>query len=1096
MKKNSRPKLLIANRGEIAIRIGQACSDLDIESVAIFPADDASSLHVKCTDHATEIPGRGPAAYLDIDAVVAAAKSMGCQLVHPGYGFLSESSAFARACADAGLIFVGPTPETLALFGDKASARRLAIECDVPVCKGTAAVDTAGAHAFYAELPPGSGMLIKAVSGGGGRGMRVVTKADDIDAALERASAEALAAFGSGDVYCEELIGEARHIEIQILGDGSGQVVHFGERECSLQRRHQKLMEIAPSPALSSSQRDRISAAALALARHVRYRGLGTFEFLVDRTHPDRFVFIEANPRLQVEHTVTEQAYAVDLVQAQIRTCMGATIEELGLRQVDIPAPRGYAIQLRVNMETMQPDGSARPASGVIEAYDMPAGMGIRVDGFGYPGYSTSPSYDSLLAKIIVLCMSPTYADAVRRARRAVEQTRVSGVSTNLGYLHALLKHPDVVANDVSTRWIDFHATELLQLDEAANHRFFALASTKSETATSAGPVAPEGTVPAPAPIHGIVVQIDVQVGDLVHSGMQIAVLEAMKMQCGIAAEMSGIVRSIPAEVGKMLREGEAILFIEPNAVAGEAAGAEQQQIDPDFIRPDLAEVADLLAMTLDAARADAITKRHAQGGRSARENIDDLVDPGSFIEYGQLAIAAQRSQKSVEQLRRVSPADGLVGGIATINGEHFGAEDGKAVVVAYDFTVMAGTQGAFNHKKQDRLYQLAEDIQRPVVLFAEGGGGRPGDVDTHLTTVAGLDFVTFKTFGRLSGQVPLIGVVHGRCFAGNAVLLGCCDVIISTMSANIGLGGPAMIEGGGLGVFAPEDIGPVSVQSENGVIDVLVKDEREATAVARKYLSYFQGRLTDWSCADQRLLRHAIPENRKRAYEVRAVIDMLADTGMVLELRREFGRSIITAFARIEGQPIGIFANDPMHLGGAIDADAADKVARFIELCNAHGLPLLSLCDTPGFMVGPDAEKTAQVRRVSSMLINSARLSVPLVMVVLRKGYGLGALAMSGGNFQDTVLSVSWPTGEFGGMGLEGAVRLAYKKQLAAIEDPSERQKMFESIVAQAYAHGKAVNMASMVEIDNVIDPAETRRWILNAFQAANRERRRHRTG
>ena len=1081
--------ILIANRGEIAIRIARACADLGLRSVAVHPADDARSLHVLCADGAQLLPGRGAAAYLDVAQIVAAARAAGCGAVHPGYGFLSESDALADACAAAGLVFIGPSAAVLRLFGDKAAARRAATAHDVPVLAGTPdAVDVAGAQAFFATLQ-GGGMLIKALAGGGGRGMRVVLQAQDIADAHARASAEALAAFGRGEVYCEELIADARHIEIQVLGDGTGEVTQFGERECSLQRRHQKIVEIAPSPSLPAALRERIADAALRMARSAQYRGLGTFEFLVDRSRPERFVFIEANPRLQVEHTVTEAVYGVDLVQAQIRVGLGETLAALGLRQADVPAPRGHAIQLRVNMETMQADGSAMPAGGSLSAYELPSGPGVRVDGFGYVGYATSSNYDSLLAKLIVHAPSASYADAVARARRALAETRISGVATNLGFLAATLAHPDVAANDVSTRWLDHHMGQLLAGEAGADgpERFFE--STAPSAASAATAAAPPGTVALVAPMQASVIAIDVRAGDVVRVGQQLAVLEAMKMQHVVTADRHGIVRGLASAVGDVVLQGQAIVFVEPGE--GEAlADASEQQVDLDHIRADLAESVERHRMTQDDARPDAVRKRHAQGGRTARENIAQLVDAGSFVEYGALAIAAQRSRHPVDQLRRTTPADGLIGGLATVNAGDFGPEDAKTVVVAYDYTVLAGTQGSFNHKKQDRLYKLAADIERPLVLFAEGGGGRPGDTDKALFKVASLDIPTFKAFAHLSGLVPVVGVVHGRCFAGNAALLGCCDVIIATRSANIGMGGPAMIEGGGLGVYTPEQIGPSDVQSANGVIDVLVDDEAAATSAARQYLSYFQGPLSAWQCADQRELRRAIPENRLRVYDVRKVIDTLCDTGSVLELRPCFGLAMVTALARIEGRPVGLIANNPMHLGGAIDADAADKAARFIQLCDAHGLPIVSLCDTPGFMVGPEAEKTAQVRRVSRMFVNTASISVPLVMVVLRKGYGLGALAMAGGDFQDTVFTVSWPTGEFGGMGLEGAVRLAYRKELAAIEDPQAQQAEFARRVAEMYEHGKALSMASVVEIDDVIDPADTRRWITNGLQSAVRTR------
>jgi len=511
---------------------------------------------------------------------------------------------------------------------------------------------------------------------------------------------------------------------------------------------------------------------------------------------------------------------------------------------------------------------------------------------------------------------------------------------------------------------------------------------------------------------------------------------------------------------------------------------AQEDEADLDAIRPDLAEVMARHDLTLDAARPEAVARRHKLGFRTARENVEDLCDPGSFLEYGALTVAAQRSRRPMEDLLRSTPADGLIAGLGTVNAALFGEEKSSCMVIAYDYTVLAGTQGTMNHKKQDRMFQLAAKLRRPLVLFAEGGGGRPGDTDKINVAVAGLDIETFQAFARLSGLVPLIGVVNGRCFAGNAALLGCCDVIIATESATIGMGGPAMIEGGGLGMYQPEEVGPVSVQAPNGVIDIVAHDEAEAVAVAKRYLSYFQGPIAEWSCADQRLLRSLVPENRLRVYDVRKVIQTMADTDSALELRPSFGLAMVTALIRIEGRPLGLLANNPMHQAGAIDADDADKAARFVQLCDAFDLPILSLCDTPGFMVGPEAERAALVRRCCRMFVNGANITVPYFTVVLRKGYGLGAQAMAGGWFHSPVFTVSWPTGEFGGMGLEGAVRLGFRKELEAIVDPAEREAEFRRRVEEMYARGKALSAASVLEIDNVIDPAATRRWIAHGLR------------
>lgn len=590
------------------------------------------------------------------------------------------------------------------------------------------------------------------------------------------------------------------------------------------------------------------------------------------------------------------------------------------------------------------------------------------------------------------------------------------------------------------------------------------------------------------APMACTIVEVCVSPGQVVAAGQTLLILEAMKMEHEVRAEAAALVTELLVASGDQVAEGELLMRLGAAAVTEQSVAgigpAAATTTAAGALRPDLQEAIARHAFTLDANRPDAVAKRHALGLRTARENIADLCDGDSFVEYGALAIAAQRSRRELDDLLRNTPADGMVTGIGSINRELFGDERSRAVVMAYDATVLAGTQGMRNHAKTDRMLGIALQNRLPVVLFAEGGGGRPGDTDAPV--VAGLHVTTFASYARLSGQVPLIGIVAGRCFAGNAALLGCSDVIIATRGSNIGMGGPAMVEGGGLGVFAPEQIGPSDVLSRNGVIDVLVDDEAAAVAAARRYLGYFQGRTTGWTASDPNALRSALPENRVRVYDMRAVMQQVADADSLLELRAEFGVGIFTALARIEGRPIGLLASNPAHLGGAIDADAADKAARFMQLCNAHGLPIVSLVDTPGFMVGPDIESEAQVRHVSRMFIAAAHLRVPLFAVVLRKGYGLGAMAMTGGGFHAPVFTAAWPSGEFGAMGLEGAVRLGYRKELAAVPEGPQRDALFQHHVDEHYAKGKAINMAATLELDAVIDPADTRRWLATGLASA----------
>jgi acetyl/propionyl-CoA carboxylase alpha subunit/acetyl-CoA carboxylase carboxyltransferase component len=1042
-------RVLIANRGEIAVRIARAAAEAGIGSVAVHATDDVGSPHVTAADRAVALPGAGARAYLNIEAIVAAARAEGCDALHPGYGFLSENASLARACADAGIVFVGPSPEHLETFGDKAAARALAAERGVPLIPGTGAISPDGARAFQAEH---GAIMLKARAGGGGRGMRAVLDPGELDAAFSACEREAQAAFGDGGLYAEKRIARARHIEVQIIGDG-GRVLAIGDRDCSLQRRNQKLVEIAPA-ALPNRLRVELWRHAEALC--AGYRGLATVEFLIDAETDEAF-FLEVNPRLQVEHTVTEEVTGLDLVRLQFALAAGAPLD------LDVPPAFGLAIQARINAETLSADELVKPSSGTITTWGPPGGPGVRVDAGVTMGTVVGAAYDSLLAKVIA--RGRTFEEAAARLDRALAEFQVTGVATTAPLVRAILAAAPATP---TTRFIEDHAATLVAGLPAQRAQAF-------ETL--------DGSVAVTAPLAAIVGSISVSEGDLVRPGQALAVLEAMKMEHLVCAATGGRVLKIAAAAGASVTEGQPLVFLEPMDIAGGEA-AQTLEEDLDAIRLDLAETIARHRFTLDEARPDAVAKRRKTGHRTARENIDDLVDPGSFLEYGALAIAAQKRRRSTEDLIAATPADGLITGIGSVNGALFPPDKARTAALAYDFTVLAGTQGAMNHRKSDRLMSVIADQRLPVVWFAEGGGGRPGDTDT--TAVAGLDVPTFRSFAQLSGLVPKIAIVAGRCFAGNAAIAGLSEIIIATRDSNLGMGGPAMIAGGGLGVFKPEDIGPSARQWKNGVIDILAEDETHATRLAKQALSYFQGALSAWTAPDQRRLRQAIPENRLRVYDVRALIAGLVDEDSFLELRGGFAAGMVTGLIRIEGRPMGLIANDPRHLGGAIDCEGAEKAARFLQLADAFALPVLSLCDTPGFMVGPDSEDAAAVRRVSRQFIAGAKLRTPLFTVVTRKGYGLGAQAMAGGSFHAPAFIAAWPTGEFGGMGLEGAVQLGYRKELEAETDPAKQKALYDQLVARLYAAGKATSMAAALEIDAVIDPADTRRWVIGGLDAA----------
>lgn len=583
--------------------------------------------------------------------------------------------------------------------------------------------------------------------------------------------------------------------------------------------------------------------------------------------------------------------------------------------------------------------------------------------------------------------------------------------------------------------------------------------------------------------MHGTVLSV-ADTGSVIGAGRPVVVLESMKMQHDVTCDRAVAVARVLVAPGDTVKEGQSLVIVEEVS----HSAFEPDVVVADTPRLDLQEVVARRHLGSDQVRAEATTRRHAAGRRTARENVTDLVDPGSFVEYGPLVLAAQRRRRSVDDLIARTQSDGLVAGLASVNGEDFDGRASRVAVMSYDYAVLAGTQGQQNHRKKDRMFDVVERLGVPLVFFAEGGGGRPGDTDG--LGVSGLDCWAFHDFARLSGKVPLIGVTGGYCFAGNAAILGCCDVVIACEGSNIGMGGPAMIEGGGLGVHRPEEIGPLEVQVANGVVDLVATDDADAVRLAKKYLSYFQGRLTRTDCGDQTLLRRLVPENRVKSYDVRGVIEVLFDRDSVLELRSGFGIGMVTALARVDGRAVGVVANNPRHLGGAIDSDGADKAARFLQLCDAHGLPVITLVDTPGMMVGPDVEATALVRHCSRLFVTGVNMDVPVISVVLRKSYGLGAQAMMGGSTKAPLACVAWPTGEFGGMGLEGAVRLGYRHELEAIADPDEREATFASMVARMYEHGKAVSVAGHFEIDDVIDPAETRIKLINGLQMLQTKR------
>ena len=1072
-------RMLIANRGEVAIRIASAAAGLGIGSVALYAPEDAGSLHRRRADSAVALPGHGATAYLDIAAVVQAALDTGCDAVHPGYGFLSENASLARRCAEAGLVFIGPTPRVLDLFGDKAAARALAAQHGVPLARGTAgAVTLAQAREFLQTLGPGRSAIVKAIAGGGGRGMRVVESQDGLEEAFARASSEARAAFGAGELYIEELVTPARHIEVQVLGDSSGEVVHLHDRECSLQRRHQKLVEIAPAPGLDLALREQMGAAALTLARAAGVHTLCTFEFLVDLAAPGRFVFMEANPRLQVEHTVTEEITGIDLVQAQIKAACGASLASLGLTQPEIPAPRGFAVQLRINMESINAEGVALPSSGRLRVFDPPTGQGVRLETQAYTGYDVPTSFDALLAKLIVHAGSGLVADVIARGYRALCEFHVEGVRTNIGFLLNLLRDPEVAAGRADTRYVERHAARLFAPQDHPL-RFASVSPDAGESqpagAVPAGPdaVGLPGTRAFVSSMGGRLVSLAVYEGQAVAAGRPVAVVESMKMEHTLYAGFSGVVAHIALEVGAAVGAGTPLFFLLPQDVD---AGGEHVQHGASNIHDAGADaLRERRHQISDKGRTAAVTAQHARGSLTARERIAALCDEGSFREIGGLI--------RNPLLARDAPADGLVAGAARIDGRY-------VIVLAQDFTVLGGSSGQLGESKMLRSVQLALAQGLPLVMLLDGGGHRIQDGQSSREYAAATPL--FHELARISGWVPVVSAVMGFGFAANTNFSSMADLVIMVKhKATMGLAGPALVKAGTGEEIDSEALGGAAVQVErHGLADLAVATEEDAFATIRRFLSFLpsNARLPapvalTYVAPPPDALAGIVPANTRQSYDVRRVIDGLVDKDSVFHCRPAFARNVVTVLARLEGRPVGLICNQPSVRGGVLDAHASEKSARFIALCDAFGLPLVFLVDIPGMFIGSPAEATMLGRRSAKVLFELGHATVPRVSIILRKGYGLGYLAMCGGRSFDADACFAWPTAEICAMSVEGSVDVAYRKVYESDADPkARRQALIEGIRAEI----DPVKAAEGFGIDDLIEPTETRDRLIDILTRA----------
>lgn len=1045
--------VLVANRGEIAVRIVRAVRELGLRSVAVHPADDEHSAHVAAADEAVVLPGVGVAAYLDIDAMLAAARQAGVTAVHPGYGLLSEHAEFARCCAKAGLTFIGPRPEMLELFGDKSAARAYAVEQDVPVLPGTAGAATlAEAKAFAAEHGP---VMLKAAAGGGGRGMRRVYDPAELPDAFERCRSEATQSFGSGELYVERLLPAPQHIEVQVVGDRHGGVQHLGERDCSIQRRNQKLIEAAPSPWIDVPVRERVLAAALRLAAGAGYENLGTFEFLVDG---EECFFMEANPRLQVEHTVTEEVTGVDLVKAQLRLAFGARLGEVGL--ADAPTVRGAAIQARVNLETVDPDGTARPSTGAITGFAPPSGPGVRVDTYGYAGYRVGPRYDSLVAKVI--CHAEDFTAAVARADAALGEFRLEGVASNLDLLRGILRTPEFTGLPWDTGFLERNPPALP-----------ARRAADTEAATSRAAI-PEGAVVVTAPMAGVLAEIEVETGRSVGGETAVAVIESMKMEHVVRAGTPMTIERVLVGPGELVEEGMSLVYGEPSGHAGDA---------PAEARPEgdwSGEVADIERRrhsALAMGGPEKVQRQHAAGRLTARERIEAVAEAGSFAEIGGLTGFADAEAN-------VLPAN-FVAGTARIEGR-------KVLLGVDDFTVRGGSGDGAVHSKQIFVEQYAGEMRLPMVRLLDGASGG-GSVKMALD--AGYTYVPVNPGWDAVVENLSIVPVAAACL-GPTVGLGAARLVMSHLSVIVeGVGqlftaGPPVVQAATGEQLTKEQLGGVDVHRGNGSIERVAADEQAAFEVLRGFLSYLPSSAfelppvqapSDASDRCEESLLSAVPRNPRRPYEIGPILEAVFDIGSVFRYA-EYGGGTYTALARLDGHPVGVIAADPFS-GSTMSVEGAQAITRLVDLCETFHLPIVSLTDQAGMTIGSVAERRATIRHGARALTAVYQARVPQAELILRRVYGVGGAGII--NRHRASRSWAWPSGDWGSLPTQGGIEAAFRAQIEAAEDPGAEVARIGRELAEV---SSPLRTAEHFGVQDIIDPRESRPllcdWVHDAYR------------
>ena len=1125
-------RVFISNRGEIAIRIAKSATVLGVESVGVYPAIDALSLHTRgmTESHKIGTAEDSVGAYLNAEALVQTAKASGCDCLHPGYGFLSENAAFAELCAAEGITFIGPPPAALSLFGNKVRARALAESLGIPVVPGSAEPIGSVREAENLANELGYPVMLKAAAGGGGRGLRVVERAEQLAEALARCRSEAQAAFGNGSVFIEKLVARPRHIEVQILADSHGNVVHLHERDCSVQLRHQKVVEVAPAPNLDADLREQMLTDAITLVQAASYVNAGTVEFLVSPETGEYF-FIECNPRIQVEHTVTEQVTGIDLVEAQFHIAAGATLTSLGLGdQHAVGAPRGFAVQARV----------VATSTGRLTAYKEPSGVGIRVDACGYLGYAPPSQFDPLLAKLI--CTSGAYAAAIERTLHALDEFHIGGLQTNVHQLRAILSHPPVQAGDARTSLlteapeiisVSFSAAEgsplaLLEQQAAKMGKtgVAALSSVQSfqssATRMSALEVA-EGQETVECPIESAVAEIRVREGDTVSLGDTLLVVSAMKMETMLTASCAGIVTAMqPLQVGDTVAAGQVVAVVSPSPDRSQLSPHIKSEQPWRSMLEEVRVLQDFAKQRLEPGSDDpGVVRQRARGKLTCRERILLVLDEGSFREVGSVAGFASYDEEGV--ITGFTPANSVGG---------WGKIDRRSVIVcADDFTSRGGHADGAIAAKSGYLDRLATEMRAPSLRLLDGssGGGSvaamvpaqkkegesnakesSGAIKAGRPRVAGgggsylPGHLGSTMYAEQLSTIPVVNLLLGSVVGIGAAkaVLGHFSVMVRDIAQLFVAGPPVVTHAMGYDI-TKEELGGWHIHCTNGSVDNLAESEQEAMAMTRTFLSYLPSsvyeappvRVPDASDPIDRReeeLATLIARKRTTTFDIRKAIRLMADKDSFFEIGPLWGTDQVTGFVRFNGHPLGVIASDSQHVnGGALTADGCDKLTRHLDLCDLFHIPILNLIDNPGFAVGVEHEIASTIRKGAEWMIAFAQVQVPIFTVLMRRSFGVAGNNYATPRSRPSV-RVVWPAADVGGIPPEGGIEAAYKRQLAEAEDPVALRAELDARIESARGPLGPLNKFQMEEM---IDPRDTRRyiceWVENAYKVVSQPAR-----